>query len=202
MGYFTRVFGVENLIVSIEKLEQSLINSNLEAIFELTENETAENWTVIDVLNNKGEPLMQIERNPIIDGELGKYELEEFKEFIVDEQPNSSVKWLLGFFEKAKTIYSFQILSAAYEDDNFDIIDNIRTTIWKNVGGIFQADNEGFSNEEGYHILWQFSDDVEGDWNMAVKTMFGWSKFIMDLGNQEQRVEFFKGKVPKTAKKI
>ena len=30
------------------------------------------------------------------------------------------------------------------------------------------ADHEGFSNEEGFHILWQFSNSVKGTWWMGV----------------------------------
>ena len=73
----------------------------------------------------------------------------------------------------------------------------------RKVGGIIQADNEGFSNEDGYHILWQFADDVSGNWNMAVKNFFGnWTNFTMNLGDQRQREEFWKGSVPKGAIKL
>lgn len=89
------------------------------------------------------------------------------------------------------------------EDENFQIVGNIKSTIWSKVGGILQADNEGFSNEDGYHILWQFSDDVSGEWNMAVKNFFGkWTNFTMDLGDLKQREEFWAGNVPKKAKKL
>lgn len=47
------------------------------------------------------------------------------------------------------------------------------------------------------------SDDVKGEWNMAVKNFFGkWTNFTMDLGNQIQRTEFWSGNVPKNAKKL
>ncbi len=89
------------------------------------------------------------------------------------------------------------------EDENFPIVDSIKSTIWSKVGGILQADNEGFSNEDGYHILWQFSDNVTGEWNMAVKNFFGkWTNFTMDLGDKIQREEFWAGNVPKNAKKL
>jgi hypothetical protein len=65
-----------------------------------------------------------------------------------------------------------------------------------------QADGEGFTNEEGYHILWQFHDGVTGEWNMAVRNFFGqWTRFTMDLGDNLQRKEFLNGKVPKGAVK-
>ncbi|HSE26404.1 MAG TPA: hypothetical protein VLB68_32350, partial [Pyrinomonadaceae bacterium] len=65
---------------------------------------------------------------------------------------------------------------------------------------ILQADNEGFSNEEGYHILWQFNDSVNGTWWMAVMKGDQWKPFQMDLGDHKQRESFFKGQIPKGAK--
>ncbi|WP_454047537.1 hypothetical protein [Chryseobacterium sp. Marseille-Q8038] len=89
------------------------------------------------------------------------------------------------------------------KEENFSIVETIKSVIWSKVGGIFQADNEGFSNENGYHILWQFSEDVTGEWNMAVKNFFGgWTNFTMDLGDEIQRKEFLAGKVPNNAKKL
>ena len=115
----------------------------------------------------------------------------------------SAVKWLTNYFDKVKVIYAFQLLNAAFEDRNFEIISNIKTKIWNKTKGILQADNEGFSNEDGYHILWQFSDTVTGDWSCAVRNWLGkWDKFIMDLGDTTQRQEFQDGKVPKKAKRI
>ncbi len=61
---------------------------------------------------------------------------------------------------------------------------------------ILQADSEGFSNEGGYHILWQFNDSVEGPWWMGVLRDGKWTHFEMDLGNQKQRESFLLGLIP------
>jgi len=50
------------------------------------------NWSIIQVANAQGEVLTQIERNPVIDGELGKEELEEFRVNIQECKPQSAVK--------------------------------------------------------------------------------------------------------------
>jgi hypothetical protein len=95
------------------------------------------------------------------------------------------------------------MLNAAFVDGNFEIISCIKTKIWNKTKGILQADNEGFSNDRGYHILWQFSDEVTGEWSCAVKNWLGkWDNFIMDLGDTTQRQEFQNGKVPKKAKRL
>lgn len=202
MAYYIRVLGTADLDISIKELLSGLIDEGLSANFELDTNETEDRWSIIGVSNADGTDLMQIERNPVIEGELGKAEIEEFRLDIKEYRPLSAVKWLDVFFNKVKVIYAFQLLDASMEEENFPIVGSIKSAIWKKVGGILQADYEGFSNEEGYHILWQFSDDVTGEWNMAVKNMFGkWTNFTMDLGDQGQRAEFWAGNVPENARK-
>ena len=88
-------------------------------------------------------------------------------------------------------------------DSNFEIVASIKTKIWNKTTGILQADDEGFSNEDGYHILWQFPDDVTGDWNCAVINSMGkWDNFTMDLKDRTQRIQFQNGEVPENAKRL
>jgi len=203
MGYYIRILGVTDPNIHIDELIAGLKEDSLEAKFAFDESETAENWSVISVSNSEGDELMQIERNQVIEGGLGKEELDEFREEIKNCKPTSAAKWLDKYFDKVKVIYAFQLLNASKDDDNFPIVSSIKSTIWNKTGGIFQADGEGFSNEDGYHILWQFAEDVEGEWNMAIKNLFAnWMKFTMDLGDQKQREEFWKGNVPKNSRKI
>ena len=65
------------------------------------------------------------------------------------------------------------------------------------LGGLFQSDGEGFSNEEGAHILWQFDDDVAGPWKMAILQGTRWQSFMMDLENKGQRRAFLEGQLVK-----
>ena len=203
MGYYIRVLGSQDPDIHIDELIQSLAADGLTAKFEFDPTEQPGKWTMLDVLNADGEPLVQLERNPVTEGELGQEELDEFKDDIQNYKPASAVKWLTNYFEKVKVIYAFQMLNASFEDSNFEVVDNIKAKIWNKTKGILQADNEGFSNEDGYHILWQFSDTVTGDWSCAVRNWLGkWEKFVMDLGDTTQRQEFQDGKVPKKAKRI
>lgn len=198
MGYYIRVFGTSDPDIHVEHLVSALADDNLFAKILLSGEESPDNWTELDVANESGETIMVVERNPVAEGELGQEELGEFQDEISDCEPNSAVKWLGKYLQKVKVIYAFQLLSAAMEDDNYAVVSCIKTAIWTKTGGILQADNEGFSNEQGYHILWQFADDVEGEWNMAVRTTFGgWTNFTMDLGNPEHRKAFKARKVPR-----
>ena len=203
MGNYLRVLGLQNPDIHIDELMQSLAADGLNAKFAFDPTEEPGKWTMLDILNADSEPLAQLERNPVIEGELGQEELNEFKEDIQYYKPTSAVKWLTNYFDKVKVIYAFQILNATFEDGNFEIVGNIKTKIWNMTKGILQADNEGFSNEDGCHILWQFSDTVTGDWSCAVRNGLGkWDMFVMDLGDINQRQEFQDGKVPKKAKRL
>ena len=203
MGYYIRVLGTIDPDIHIDELLDALKEDGLEAQVHFDKNETPDKWTVLQIANDKGQELSQIERNPVIDGELGKEELDEFKKLILDYKPISAVNWLTNYFGNVKVIYAFQILNAGFEDNNFDIINALKTKIWNKTEGILQADNEGFTNDDGYHILWQFPDNVTGDWSCATINQSGQlQNFIMDLGDTTQREEFQNGKVPKNAKQI
>ena len=200
MSYYIRILGTSDPDIHVDHLIDALKAHGLHAKFALPENETGNKWTFLDINNASGEELAQVERNATEEGELGYDELEEFKEEILECKPASAVQWLENFFEKVKVVYAFQLLSAAFEESNYEIIDTIRTAIWNKTGGILQADGEGFSNEDGYHILWQFSENVSGDWYCSVIDEKGqWQNFCMDLGDPEQRKEFLQGKVPAKA---
>jgi hypothetical protein len=81
--------------------------------------------------------------------------------------------------------------------DGWNAVHAIQGAIWTKSGGILQADAEGFTNEDGYHILWQFSDGAKGQWNMAVLDQGNWVAFKMNLGDPGQRKAFLEGRVPK-----
>jgi hypothetical protein len=203
MGYYIRVLGTQDPDIHLDEILDGLRSDGLTAKLAFAEGEQASNWTILQIANEQGETLTQVERNPVIKGELGKDELDEFKEEIEACKPSSAVQWLTSYFDNVKVIYAFQILNAAFADDNFEIISSIKTKIWNRTGGILQADHEGFSNDEGYHILWQFSDDVKGEGSCAVLNSSGqWESFIMNLGDNTQRIEFLNGQVPRNAKRL
>jgi len=203
MPYYIRVLGTQDPDIQIKELLASLANDGLTAKIAFDPNELPDCWTMLDIANDQGEPIAQIERNPVIDGELGQEELNEFKETILDFKPCSAVNWLTKFFDKIKVIYAFQLLNASFENDNAEIISSLKNEIWRRTIGIIQADDEGFSNEEGYHILWQFSNNVSGQWSCATLNEQGqWDKFVMDLGDTTQRQEFQNGHVPQKATRL
>jgi hypothetical protein len=94
MGYYIRVFGSQDPDIHIDELIQSLATDGLTAKFKFDPAEEPGKWTMLDILNSEGEPLAQLERNQVVDGELGQEELDEFEEDIQSYKPTSAVKWL------------------------------------------------------------------------------------------------------------
>jgi hypothetical protein len=109
---------------------------------------------------------------------------------------------LTGYFDRMKVIYAFQLLSGALEGNNYDIVSTLRTAIWEKTGGILQADDEGFSNEERYHILWQYAETVTGDLYAAVQCKWRMGEIPHGLGDHFQRMAFQDGNVPQMAVRL
>jgi len=202
MAYYIRILSTSEYKIHLDEIIHLLKDNSLSAKFNMNINETPENWNSIEVCSVNGQSLMEIEHGTI-KKEFIKEEIQEFKDEVLECKPVSASKWLYKYLDKVKAVYAFQLFNEAFTEENLPITEIIKSAIWSKAGGIFQADNGGFSNENGYHILWQFSDDVTGEWNMAVKNFFGgWTNFTMDLGDETQRKEFLAGKVPKKSKKI
>ena len=198
MGYYIRVLGISDDKIRPEELENALADDGIIARLR----PDREDWGMIEVESGEGALLTQIERNVVFPGCLAQAELDEFRAWIRAHQPLSAVQWLDNYFDRIKVMYAFRIMDAALLDDNYEIISTLRRTIWGKAGGLLQNDNEGFSNDEGYHILWQFPDDVTGDKYCAVLVNGTWVKFRMDLADPFQRMAFWAGEVPSMAVKL
>jgi hypothetical protein len=146
--------------------------------------------------HNDGRTIAEIERNLIQEGSLGSEELAEFTEEVANCKPTSSAHWLVDYFTRVQCIYACRILSGTEYNNGWEILDALKDSMWLFAPSIFQADREGFSNEQGEHILWQFGDSVEGNCWMAVLLDDKWQNFQMDLGNRKQRESFFQGQIP------
>jgi hypothetical protein len=198
MGYYIRVFAKSDTIPSIARL-QTVVPPGQELSSESGE-ELA--WTQLVLRHKTGQEIALVERNPVTPGELGEEELNEFLEDIRHEKPDSAVEWLLQFLPRVKAIYAFQLLSGTELEAGWEGVHAVRTAIWNDVGGILQADLEGLSNEDGYHILWQFIGDHEGPPAVAVLNddKATWTAFEIKLDNPEHKAAFLDGSVPQGAK--
>ena len=195
MGYYTRVLSKHEDFSSFEELSRLISAEHPE--YKLTiEEGSEEEWESL-LLSGKDEvEVALLERHPVTDGSLGQDEIAEFIEETQDCKPESGVQWLAEYLTEVKTIYSFQHLQGADTEAGSNALHALRSALWERGEAIIQADREGFTNEDGYQIVWQFSDSVSGPWNMGVLQDGIWHHFEMDLGDPDHRVAFLKGRVP------
>jgi hypothetical protein len=195
-----RVLGIYTDAIAVPELAAALEKGGLKA--EIIADQADEPWSVLDVESPNGSKLVQIEKNFIFQGCLAQAELDEFRVLIREHQPLSAVEWLDHYFDRIKVVYAIRVLDAALIDDNLEIVNALKRAIWGKSGGLLQNDLEGFSNEEGYHILWQFPDEITGDKYCAVLDNGVWVRFRMDMGDAFQRMAFWAGEVPQMAVRL
>jgi hypothetical protein len=193
------VLGTKPEQPDLNYLRDSLAESNCSAIIKL-EAGSEKNWTQLVLTHPNGPEIAAIEYNPVITGELGQEELDEFIAEVADCQPVSAAQWLKAYLPKVKAIFAFQLLSGTDIQNGWGAVHTLQGSIWSKTGGILQADSEGFSNEDGYQILWQFNDKVSGKWEMAILDRGNWVAFEMELGDLSQRKSFLEGNVPPQAR--
>ena len=198
MGYYTRVLSRNPMCVPFAELEAHLISHAIPATLAI-ETGSAEDWQELILAHAGGDEIAIIERNPITVDSLGEEEISEFVEEVQTCQPASSAAWLIEYFKSVQVIYTFQHLHGSNHSGGEDILAAIKHCIWNNGDAILQADHEGFTNEDGYHILWQFSAKATGKWWMALLLDGQWRRFAINLDNQQHRQAFLMGQVPSGA---
>jgi hypothetical protein len=195
MAYHTRVLSKDEEFPAFEELAQLIRDTHPE--YKLTiESSDEDEWETLLLTGNDEVEVAVIERNPVSNGSTGQDEIADFIEEIQDCKPTSGVDWLAEYLAEVKTVYAFQHLQGAETEEGGNALHALRSALWERGDAIIQADGEGFTNEEGFHIIWQFSESVSGPWNMGVLQDGTWHHFKMDLGDPDHREAFLSGEVP------
>jgi hypothetical protein len=195
MPYYTRVLSKDAEFPPLDELADFIQTTHPD--FKLTiEEGTEEEWESLLLSGNDEVEVAILERNPVSDGSIGQDEVAEFIEETQDCKPETGVQWLHEFLAEVKTVYAFQHLQGSETDDGGNALHALRSHLWERGDSILQADNEGFTNEEGFHVIWQFSDSVSGPWNMGILQDGTWYHFKMDLGDPDHREAFLNGEMP------
>jgi hypothetical protein len=195
MAYYIRVLSKRDDCPNMEGLQAALLAKRRKAVLGLQSGESS-NWTSLVLAHPKGQEIAVVERDSVTRGSTAAEELREFIEEIQDCKPQSGAAWLVSFLRDVQTICAFQHLPGTERAGGAQSLRVVAEAIWARGDAVIQADGEGFTNEDGYHILWQFSERVTGPWWMAVRQDNGWVGFQMELGNREHRDAFMAGRVP------
>jgi hypothetical protein len=154
-------------------------------------------WSRLLLRHKDGGEIALIERDPVSSGELGEIELRELAAEMEHARPARANEWLRHYFSHVKVVYSLQPMSGAGVNEGWTAVTRVQAYFWKKFGGILQADNEGFTNREGYHVLWQFYGPQNGQLEVAVMDDKGkWVRFVMDMADPEQVASFQRGEIP------
>jgi hypothetical protein len=195
LAYYTRVLSKLEDYPPLDELAEFIRTQHPD--FKLTiEEGTEEEWETLLLASTDEVEVALIERNPVYDGSIGQDEISDFLEDLRDCKPETGAEWLEEYLAEVKTIYAFHHLQGAETVEGSNALHALRSALWERGDAIIQADGEGFTNEEGYHIVWQFSDSVSGPWNMGVYKDDLWHHFTMDLGDPDHRAAFLNGEVP------
>jgi hypothetical protein len=197
MAYYIRILGTKLSNVPVQELQEVA----RPAVLEPAES-SGDTWEELILRHEAGQDIAIIERNPVVLGGLGAEELQEFLAEVPHYRPNSAVGWLQSYLPTVKVIYAFQLLDGTEVDDGWTVLHRLFDAVRSYAGGIVQADGEGFSNEAGFTILWQFGESATGLGNMGVLIGESWVHFEMDLANKRHREAFWRGEVPSGVKPI
>ncbi len=191
MSYYTRVLSKDEESPSAEELADLIHEQHPD--YKLTVEEGDEEaWEILLLSSKEDVEIALLERIPVFD----QHDVSEFVEDIEDCKPESGVAWLREYLADVRTIFEFQRLPGADTEEGGNVLHALRSALWERGDAIMQADDEGYTNEDGYHIVWQFSDSVSGPWNMGVLQEGTWHHFKMDLGDPEHRAAFLNGEMP------
>jgi hypothetical protein len=195
MPYYTRVLTKQEDFPSLEELAQ-FVRSEQPGYKLTLEEGTEDDWESLLLSGDDEVEVAVLERSPVFDGSSGQDDIADFIIDIEDCKPDTGVEWLTEYLGEVKTIYAFQHLQGAETVDGSNALHALRSHLWERGDAILQADGEGFTNEDGFHIVWQFSDSISGPWNMGVYKDDIWFHFKMDLGDPDHRAAFLAGEVP------
>lgn len=106
MGYYIRVLGKNLDNISLEELRQVSQPAVLHS------EEEGDPWEQLMLSHHSGQKIAVIEKNPVVEGQLGADELQEFIEYVSDCRPESAATWLQQYLPSVKVIYACRLSTA------------------------------------------------------------------------------------------
>ena len=191
MSEYIRLITKNENEINLKNIEEILKNTDM-----VTEviNNTSGNWEKIVVKREDTNQIVTV----LTIAENIEEEKKNLEKDIMGAEPSNAAEWVLKYLNDSKKIYKFEILEGAEDQYGWYTLESIREAVWEDVEGILQNDGEGYRNEEGFFILWQFEyEELEGPYEAAVMDKKGkWQCFEMELSDEEHISQFKDGKVP------
>jgi hypothetical protein len=194
-------FGLNDTPISVDKIAGWLQTSFIDGEIESEEEEYPGSWTTLTLYLDSGEPVVEIEKFSQQDETLVDA-IQETVRLLLDDKnpvkPTSAVKWLCQFMSRVKVLYEFRPMQAINTNEGWKIFNEVWTNLRETLQGIVHLDDEGFTNEDGVQITWEYPGEETGDLKVAVLNEKGeeWIEYTMDLANQAHKELFMAGKAP------
>jgi hypothetical protein len=189
MGYCVRF-----LTVSENTLPFQDIREQVDTVKLVTGEEPA--WEKIEISQPDGTVLAVVERNRLSTDSTSDIEMTLIRDSLQGSHPQNAREWLKNYLARTRVIYTFRLQAENIKPGDWPRLGRIQNLLKDTLGGIIQADNEGFYNEEGAYILWQMYDGALGTIPAAALNENGeWIAYQLRL-NDDQAVERFKQGLP------
>jgi hypothetical protein len=195
MGYWMTVYSRSDRVKPVEEIEAFFRGDDVK--LDLCGSQRGATWKQVALDHPDGNPIFLLNVHTSAEDDFGE-RLDEDIEMARESEPQVNGEWVAGFLAGVKVIYAFQIGSGVHAE-GWDYVRDLQDDLCTEYDGILHAEAEGYSNELGLHVTWEFSDDVApGNWNMALydPRSATWTNFVMDLGNPAHREAFRAGRVP------
>lgn len=193
MAYYIRHFGLRDGKITEKELTRAIQAAGLRGTIHVDSHDHGR-WTAITVNLAKKTPVAYIERCTVRAGSIGAKAIQEFHEELDEMRPESAAGWVGEYLNKVQVIHAVQLLHGIEQEEAWPLLDVVQGAISDAVGGIVQADAEGFMNEMGEFITCDFPEGVEGLVRAAALDAAGdWQAFDLDLADKNQRKAFRDG---------
>ena len=196
-----RFFGLKDKAISVDEIAEWLQKALIDGEIESEEEDFPGDWKIITLFLESGEPVVEIEKFSEQEDTL-KDAIQFTVRNLLDDhnpvKPESAVRWLCQFMTRVKVLYEFRPMQGIKQDKGWLLFNEVWTNLRESLQGIVHLDEEGFTNQQGAQITWEYPGDETGDLKVAVLDESGeqWIEYTMDLANQEHKQLFMAGKAP------
>jgi hypothetical protein len=197
MSYFLRILSPATKPLGVAPVIQRLRDRQLKGIGLACSGPQAAWESLVLRQGQEGNVIAEVERLPVQPGSAGEQELARLMRVAEKAQPLSASAWLASFLPSVRTVWAVSLYNGLNEPGGWEALGAVKDAIWTQVGGIQYVSDEGFTNQDGYQITWEFARGATGTWWMAVMKEGAWTRFEVDLANPVHKAMFLNGQVPR-----
>jgi hypothetical protein len=193
MSYKTRLLTASQKVIPFSTLKK--VSDRIKLV-----SGTEALWEKIEIYDAHDILLATLEYDIVSPGTTGETTLKELDKSIQNKYPMNARQWLKIYFTTVKSIYTFNFFPDRMNKNSWLILGGIQNFLKDSLGGIIQADNEGYYNEAGLYILWQMYEGATGNATAASLDEKGeWVPYSYSLKLDDKKsVDLFKqGIAPK-----